>query len=564
MNTSHRTSPFGARVSRRSVVGGGVGAAAGLAGLVTVGCGDDDDGDASPSATPASASPGASPAASPTVAHKRGGVIKTASLVPAGALSLDPDKSVSVLTKSLANYVYSRLVRNTNDDWKAPNVTEPDLASKYEVPDPTTYTFSLRDAKWQNLAPMNGRAVTAEDFVYSYERFMKLNANRAPFEVAVDKLTALDSKTLQFKLKAPSAPFLYYLGSYLHLYALPKELVERDGDLQKAMVGTGPWKLKNYVPSSVIELERNPDYYEQPKPYADGLQVLLLADSAAVTAALIAGQIHTLSPVMTGDLDSVKASIKGANVQSFVPSTLWNMAFDTKKPPFNDVRVRRAVSMVLDRNAMIKAARDGVGYKHNMPIPTGLYEWWLDPESKDMGQSSKYYAHNVKEAKSLMEAAGYSDSNRVAVPFHFTTYTRGYPIETQLEMEWLPQIYIDPKPDKQESAQWISTTYVGKFDGAASHGVTVYEPDDYASIYFDPSNPRFLGANDPDILALVQKQRGALVREDRKAILWELQRQASDKMWYVPTSAETQNTVTRPELQGRVWGSEWTWNVSLA
>lgn len=554
------------RFSRRTFVGGGAVAAVGAVGLAAVGCGDDNASKATAtvasargSVTSASGSPQAS---SPT--PKPGGIIKTASLVPSGALSLDPDKSVSVLTKQIATYVYSRLLRNTSTDWKAKNVSAPDLASSYEVPDGTTYTFHLRDAKWQDISPMNGRAVTADDVVYSYQRFMKINANRAPFQVAVDSMKALDSSTIQFKLKAPSAPFLYYLGSYLHLYVLPPEVIERDGDLEKTTVGTGPWKLKNYTAGSVIEFERNAGYYNAPKPYADGLQVLLLADSAAVTSALIAGQIQTLSPVLTGDLKTVMSEIKGARVESFVPATLWNMAFDTKKPPFDDVRVRRAVSMVLDRNAMIQAARNGVGYKHNMPIPTGLYEWWLDPESKDQGESSQYYAHNVAAAKALMESAGYSDKNRVSVPFHYTTYTRGYPIETQLEMEWLPQIYIDPKGDKQETAQWISTTYVGKFDGAASHGVTVYEADDYASIYFDPSNPRFLGANDPDILTLVQKQRAALVEEDRKAILWDMQRAASDKMWYVPTSAEVQNTVTRPELQGRVWGDMWPAEVWFA
>ena len=189
-------------------------------------------------------------AAPPALAQspKRGGIIR---LADREAPNLDPHLSISFLTHSWANMVYSQLVRyphGPEQKHPADFAIVPDLAEKWEYKSPTVIEFKLRKGvKFHNKPPVNGREVTADDAKYSIERFRAKSAFRARFEV-IQSIDVVDRHTLRITLKEPSAPFLNHLAASTYVAILPREVEEKFKDFNRpeAMIGSGPFMLKSY------------------------------------------------------------------------------------------------------------------------------------------------------------------------------------------------------------------------------------------------------------------------------------------------------------------------------
>src|SRR5207302_1646613 len=243
---------------------------AGAGATLLAACGPQVQPPAATSAPVSAAPPTAVPAAKPTVAP---------TLVPAGAptaaptsaqkpagptpknggtfrfymwtedpSTLDPYLNVTFRSQEFAAFFYSRLLMSK----KGPNVAaqayimEGDLAESWKVSDDgKTYTFSLRpNAKWHNLPPMNGRAVTAQDVVWSFERFMKISPQKSTFE-QVANVSAPDDRTVQFTLKDVYVPFEAAIGAPI-FWIMPREVIEADGDASKRVIGSGPFIFDKY------------------------------------------------------------------------------------------------------------------------------------------------------------------------------------------------------------------------------------------------------------------------------------------------------------------------------
>ena len=150
---------------------------------------------------------------------------------------------------------------------------EGDLAESWTQPNETTYVFKLRKGvRWQNKPPVNGRELTAEDVVYSVERFRTVKGNANAYMLAsLDKVEALDKYTVKFTLKEPYVWFLDMLANPMAVAIIAKECVEKFGDLKKpeSVVGTGPWMLDSYRPNVGYTLVRNPGYFVPGLPYIE-------------------------------------------------------------------------------------------------------------------------------------------------------------------------------------------------------------------------------------------------------------------------------------------------------
>src|SRR4051812_26008423 len=252
-------------------------------------------------AAPTSAPAPAAAAAKPTDAPKPAAAPANATSAPAGAAaapknggsfrffawtedppSLDPHINVSFRTQGFAAFFYSRLLMSK----KGPGIPaqayimEGDLAESWQVgPDGKTYTFKLRpDAKWHNKPPMNGRPLTAQDVVWSFERFMKVSPQKTTFDI-VAGVTAPDDHTVVFTLKDQYAPFEAAIGAPI-FWILPKEVVEQDGDAAKRVVGSGPFIFDKYDTGVSFTGKKNPDYYRKGEPRVDEVIGHIIPDTA--------------------------------------------------------------------------------------------------------------------------------------------------------------------------------------------------------------------------------------------------------------------------------------------
>ena len=286
---------------------------------------------------------------------------------------LDPYLNVTFRAQEFAGFFYSRLLYFDSGPNVKPNefIPVPDLAESYTVaPDGMTYTFKLRsNAKWHKAAPMNGRAVTADDVVYSFTRFRKDSPNKSQLDI-VKECKAEGTNTVVFTLNEPFAPFETLMASPL-FWIIPKEVVEADGDLRKKTIGSGPWLFDKFEKGVQVVGKRNPDYYMPDIPYADEVVLLVIPEAATTIAQMRARQIDLCAPSQT-DAKALAQSNPDIKFIEYPSNQIWFMYWQLNAPPFNDVRVRQAVSLALDREELISVLFEGKGAYNSAGIPAGL------------------------------------------------------------------------------------------------------------------------------------------------------------------------------------------------
>jgi len=205
-------------------------------------------------------------------------------------------------------FTHSRLLKHKAGPQVQPGTfpLEGDLAESWTQPTETTYIFKLRrGVRWHAKPPVNGRELTAEDVVYTVERFLTLKGNANAYMLAsVAKVEPLDRHTVKFTLKEPFAWFLDILANPMAVAIIPKECVEKFGDLKKpeSVVGTGPWMLESYRPNVGMTFMRNPNYFIPGLPHVDRVEMFVDEDKASRIAAFLTGK-YDLGTEFPGTID---------------------------------------------------------------------------------------------------------------------------------------------------------------------------------------------------------------------------------------------------------------------
>ncbi len=553
-----------ARVSRRRALQGAAIGGASVGAIALVGCSSSSSNDKTPTAggttTPGEGTP------------IPGGTLRgTVSLV----LGKDPMKASTFLTHALASYSYSRLMRFKTqlgelpeDQWYVP---EFEVASSVENPDPTTYVFTLRDdVKFHDVPPVSGRLLNADDVVYSFNRYRSISPNKADFDF-VDTVTAsTDKKQVTFTLKEPFGLFLNRVASFQDLWIMPQEFVEQsDHAAEDSMLGSGPFIFDKYEANSVIAWKKNPNYFEKdkdgnPLPYLDEVNLAIITDQNQVLSQFAANQLDTIS-VPPKLVDSVKSQNPSAIFDQAPRNILSMLIFDplaytSDQAPFNDDRVRRGISRAIDRDGLLQLISKEGGLWPDMPINAGFGEtWWLDPKGPDIGAAGDNYKYNVAEAKALLSAAGHES---IDAPMHFsstvyTTIVPYYDIVRQALPAMLKDVGVNVKEVPEEYGSYISTTFVGQFDGLGFSLESVFS--DIAAYWTNMFYPRDAGGgrnhssvNDPTLQANIKKMLQAQSTDEIHAQNFELQKYTSEKMYYVPMVTPVEFAARSPKLKGVV------------
>src|SRR6266498_3763910 len=292
---------------------------------------------------------------------KRGGILRVRGWDPP---HFDPHLTINNVTNFMLSFVSSRLVRHKVGADVQPGtfIVEPDLAERWEALDDTTYVFYLRKGvKWHSKPPLNGRELVAEDVKFTYDRFLmeKGNANHYMLE-PLDRVEVVDRYTVKFLLKEPFVWLVNTLAYPWSMWIVAPELVEQYGDLKKpeTAIGTGPFVLERYEPNVKAVFKRNPEYFRQDQPYVDGVEWLIIPDESTGLAMYRTGQIdpgpQLAWSVRQQDLDSLKKSHPHLIYRDMLGITPGAVYMRIDQPPFNDVRVRRAISHAIDRQGLIE------------------------------------------------------------------------------------------------------------------------------------------------------------------------------------------------------------------
>jgi peptide/nickel transport system substrate-binding protein len=271
----------------------------------------------------------------------------------------DPPMFDSMLTTAYRVHVplsltHSRLVKHKAGPSVVPGTftIEGDLAESWTQPNDTTYVFKLRKGiRWHPKPPVNGRELTSADVKYTIERFLTIKGNPSAYMLrAVDRVETPDPYTVRIVLKEVNAWFLEMLASPMSVAIVPREAVEKFGDLKKAesAIGTGPWMLDSHRPNVGLTFVRHPQYFQPDLPYIGRIEMVVDEDNASRLSAFLAGKYDLgwdlIGAIPRTDWVQIKDTLKqrrpGLRVAEFVSNVETHISMRTDIKPFNDVRPR--------------------------------------------------------------------------------------------------------------------------------------------------------------------------------------------------------------------------------
>jgi peptide/nickel transport system substrate-binding protein len=488
---------------------------------------------AAPAAPAAAAKPTEAPkpaeaakpaAAAPTPAPKSGGMLVAAQEVD--PVQLDPYASSNFSALQAYEFVYDSL---TGYDEKTQII--PALAEKWDTPNDTTYVFSIR----KGVKFHNGQDLTAADVAYSIETALneKTGSPWRSLFTPVKSIEVKDPSTVQFNLSAPYPGLLGAFAVMRNSAIVPKDWYKSDTAKTQA-IGTGPYKLAEFVATDHLTYQKNPDYWDKGRPKLDTMTFKIMLDQNARIAALRSGQIQYAV------LDAQGAEqLKGQpGLQILQSPSAWLAvhSFNLARKPFEDKRVRQALRMAVDTKEVIQKAVFGAGVPSGA-IANGFGDWGL-PEA-----DLKYTKPDIEGAKKLLAEAGYPNGFETSI-----TCSPQYPefVATSLvcQESW-KKIGVDCKVEQIEWGAYTKrSSKAGGFD--YDIGATAFtfrpDPDGYVYQYYKTGGDNNTGYSDPKMDDLLEKARTTLDQGKRKEHYIEIQKMIEDAVpymyWYVRFNIE--------------------------
>jgi peptide/nickel transport system substrate-binding protein len=538
------------RYSRRTTMRGAAVAGVGAAALGLVGCGDDDDNGGTDSKPTVGLLPTETPkaAGSPTASAKQpkpGG--NFAFQMPNIPATLDPYTVTSYQTAYLNGLSYSKLLRfkaGTPEIAPADNAMEPDIAQAMpEQPDQLTFVWKLKP----NVKFHNGRALTSEDIRYAFDRYMNFDKSVHKTGLAfIDKMETPDANTFRFTTKAPYADAIYYIGGNLGSWISPKEHAE-SAEATTKMVGTGPFMHTDTQAGVSMSFKKNPDYFDKPYPYFDEVKVFGVSDLSKRVADFTSKQVDLSWLFLPDPRDQIKKDRPDAKFEE-TQGIGGYIYLRTDKPPFNDKRVRQAISMGLDR----KKIRDAISKGEGVPDQLYFVGYPFARQVKDLPQA-KYWDYNPAEAKKLLAAAGHETINTTWNHADITAYGQEYLDTATLSQNQLKDIGITITDNNQPyTTNYLTTTYQGNYEGMGHSPRAIAYWLDYITERFTMKPKRgrinLSWVTDDTLEGLMDKQRAQFKMEERLVTIKQIEELVAEQQYEIYYSTDTRTFFWSPDI----------------
>ena len=452
----------------------------------------------------------------------------------------------------LGGGVYEQLVDfdyKPFQDWRKEYKIAPSLAERWELKDDrVTYRFAVRrNVKWHDSQPFS-----AADVKWSYD-FMRDTANAlepAAELRGVENITLVDDFTLEIKLKSPDILFLNRLvDSPLSIAA--KHAHERGDEFEKVAIGTGPYKLESYDRVRGITYVRNENYWRPGMPYIERWKFPPFQDPAGRLAAFIARQNDVLKPGDKKQLDTVLAQARGARSEPFIRDIASLLSMKLDRPPFNDIRVRQAIHIAIDRPILVQTLTfgDGIynppginGARTSHAIPKEELDrlpGWRQPKDQD-----------IAEAKRLLAEAGYAGGLSFTIKVdqsHPDTPSQAQVISAQLQKIGV-QVGVQPL----ESGVYNKAEGDGDYEAYIGPITRMSSERDWALHFQSKGTLNKRPIQDPELDRLIEAQGQEFDEGKRAELIRQMQRLLLREMYVVPLITFPGYLLVQPYVQGWV------------
>jgi len=450
------------------------------------------------------------------LAQQRGGTLVAAWANPVG---LDPHATSAYFSYQTLQQVLDTLVDFDDDQ----NLV-PALAESYSVSDDgLLWTFELRD----DVKFSNGRPFTADDVKYTYDRMLdpETASGNAWRLGAVESIDVVDDYTVTFTLGSPNTGFLGKLASGAPVGIIAHESVE-DGTIDTAPIGTGPFRIADYQPGTLVLLERNEHHWRSDEngtqlPYLDTIEMRIIPDDSVKRSALVSGDVDWSLTVPPQSLDELDARDDVVIDRSAAPAYFY-IGVNTEREPLGDVRVRQAISYALDRGQITEAATFGTGVPTQDPIPS-VSAWAYDYAP---------YEQDLDKARALLAEAGVADGFEMTI-MPTTEYDETIRSAQVIQAQLAP-LGIDVNIDTREWADWLDTQGQGNFDTFVCSWNVLLDPDDFYYAQHKTGEVfNFTGYSNPTVDELLAEGRLVSDFGERYEIYEQVNRQIVDAAVYI-------------------------------
>jgi peptide/nickel transport system substrate-binding protein len=437
---------------------------------------------------------------------------------------------------------YNCLIRTSPYDPKGQDII-PELAKTWEVSDGgKTITFHLHQGvKWHDGTPFS-----SADVQYTFERIMNppkgMVSPRGPvFAALIERIEAPEPDTVVIHGKGPS-------GLLLPLFAngwsviIPKHITEKDpvNALKTTIIGTGPFRLKEPPTQSLWQYERNPDYFQKDRPFLDAIEIHLMTDPQALVAAVLSKRVFWSDafphPNMDRDMSQSAAQQNPHLIRSSNPMLLvYHLTLQSEKPPFDDVRVRQAISEALQREAF------GELGTQSGAVGTGNYPfgpWGMPKEMRNQligygPDMAKRIAHAKELLASYEKEKGKIDWKKIKAQCasNIKLSCENGQIMQQLLKKINVNIELQPMILTQMRGNEISGNYQMSLLGAA---MNVDDPiDSFGQLFVTNGGRWYQRRSLPALDKLFEQQTFMADAEARKQVIWEMDKLAMNDAAYL-------------------------------
>jgi peptide/nickel transport system substrate-binding protein len=409
----------------------------------------------------------------------------------------------------------------------------PELAEKWSWQDNyrNLVFFLRRDVKWHD-----GQPFTSKDVKFTFDVVReaadapgKLRINpRKEWYANVEAIEAPDPYTVVFRLKRPQPSLVPMLASgYSPVLPAHVPLAEH----RSRCIGTGPFKFKEWKRGQSVELVRNPDYFVKGRPYLDGVRYTVIVERGTRVAALQAGQIDVAYPGETtlSIAEQLRKAVPGMVLTETASNVSENLLLNTRKPPFDNVKVRRALSFAIDRRTYTQTVHRGAAVIGASLAPKPWGVWGL--LDRDLNQLPGYggAAAGRAQARKLLAEAGFGPSN----PLKVELVTRAIAIYLDFAgfvVSDLKQVGVEATLKQIDTAQWHPMVTRREFQiGANLTGLGVDDPD--ANFYenFSCGSPRNYGDYcNEEVGRLIDQQSQEIDLPKRVALVAQIQKKLEE------------------------------------
>ena len=456
-----------------------------------------------------------------------------------------------------------------------PTNTIGSLAESWSQPDPLTYIVKVRQGVyWHDKPPMNGRELIADDIVYNYHRITGTGSGftersewaQALKSVPLESVTATDKWTVVFKLKSLHLDALAAILDGTIAWIYPPEVIKEHGDVTdwRNLVGTGPMMLTDLVEGVSITWDKNPDYWgydekypENRLPYIDRLRALFMPEDPTYLAALRTGRIDYIGPIsgnaiMSQDqLESLKRTNPELVIYPYIARSDNAIGMNTQRPPFDDIRVRKAMQMALN----LEEINDGLYGGFADVTPQGVinrsltccvtqFEKW--PEEVKKG-----FMYDPAGAEKLLDEAGYprgADGIRFKTELmHLVFRPLSY---VELLASYWNKIGIDVEIDSPPVPSFASRRGERDFEMISAEAAMRWNALVLESRYLPTTSYNSANVNDPVYTAMHEAAAAATTIEEYNSIIKELDQYGIEKFWEIWGGMAPQYVAIQPWLVG--------------